>query len=152
VKKVLKKTALATVVTFFACNAYAQNENKTNLSCAVKLTVYDKTYGEQKYEEKFDVEIFDDKDGISVLTSNSAVGASISFGKRSYGRTGNVKNLSNESKIHFAYDALQPDGSVFSTKEFRINRYTGSIYISDKSKFLNASSEGACNVIKQKMF
>ena len=151
-KKSLKKIVLTTALIFFSCVVHAQNESKTNLSCTVNLTVMDKVNGERNSVEKFDLEIFDDKDGISILSSSSLFGVGINFGKRSFGRVGNVKNYSNESKIHFVYDVLQFDGTFFHAGEFRINRYTGSIFILQRIPFASGRSEGTCQVVKQKMF
>ena len=133
-------------------NVQAQDQSKTFLNCTSQLTVWDKASGESKYEEKFDVEIIEDKDGLSITTSPNSVGASISFGKRAYAHNGNIKNYSNESKLHYTYDKLQPDGAIFTSEEFNINRYTGSIFISSKSKYLSASSIGTCKAFIKKIF
>lgn len=133
-------------------NVQAQEKNKTFLNCSSQLTVWDKASGESKYEEQFDVEIFEEKEGVSVITSNSTVGASIRFGKKAYARNGNIKNYSNENKLHYTYDRVQPDGTIFASEEFNINRYTGSIFISVKSKFLSASSIGTCKAFVKKIF
>ena len=149
----LKFTSVAFIFFYLInFNVLAQEQSKIFLNCSSQLTVRDKTSGESKYEEKFDVEIIEEKEGVSVITSNSTVGASIRFGKRAYARNGNIKNYSNENKLHYTYDRVQTDGTIFSSEEFNLNRYTGSIFISVKSKFLSASSIGTCNAFSKKIF